>query len=72
MPLNKTAFKNGFVSLMSDMRVREEISDSEYAERFANLLEAFVNSGDGVYQTGTLQAGPYVVTANYPIIVKTE
>jgi hypothetical protein len=70
MPLQTAALKTGLLQLFTDMRTREEVSDEEYAERFAELIEAFVKTGDGTYQVGTLKAGNTVVTAAPATIVK--
>ncbi len=63
MALDKTALKNGIQALMADMRTRDENADEEYATRLSELIDAYVKSGDGVYQTGRLQAGANVVIA---------
>lgn len=70
MALDKDTFKADFVTLMTDMRTREAVSDAEFAERFVNMIEVFVKSGDGIYQAGTLKAGATVVTAAPTTIVK--
>lgn len=62
MALDKTSLKNGIQTLLTDMRSRDEDADDEFAERLSDLIDAFVKSGDGVYQAGTLTAGVNVVT----------
>lgn len=71
MPLGTTTLKNDFKTLMTDMRTREAISDDEFADRFATMMETFVKSGDGVYQNGSLQqSGTVNVVAVVSPIVK--
>lgn len=74
MPLATSTLKNDFETLLTDMRTREANSDDEFATRFANMMEAFVKSGDGIYQAGTLlQSGPTnVVAAGGAPIVKVQ
>ena len=71
MPLATTTLKNDFETLLTDMRTREANSDSEFANRFANMMEAFVKSGDGAYQAGSLQqSGAVNVVSVSPIVIK--
>lgn len=63
MPLDKATLKNGIKLLHDDMISRQIDSNEEYATRLADLIEAFVKSGDGVYQPGKLTAGSNLVTA---------
>lgn len=70
MPLQTAELKTGLLQLFTDMRTREVVSDEEYAQRFAELIEAFVKSGDGKYQVGTLKAGSTPVIAAPDTIVK--
>lgn len=73
MALDKDSFKNGFVALMTDMRTRVEVSDDEFAQRLSDLLEAFVKSGDGIYQLGSLeQSGTTGIIAVNSTIVKIQ
>jgi len=71
MPLDKATLKTGIENLLTDMRTRDTNSDAEYATRLSNLIDAFVKSGDGVYQAGSLQqSGATAVIASGPITVK--
>ncbi|MEN9570901.1 MAG: hypothetical protein RL172_2132 [Bacteroidota bacterium] len=73
MALNKTALKNGIVQLMTDMRTRAANADDEFATRLSDLIDDFVKSGDGIYQTGTLQqSGSTAVISVTPTIVKIQ
>lgn len=73
MPLDKVTLKNDFEQLMTDMRTRDQVSDNEFATRFADMMEVFVKSGDGIYQTGTLQqSGATAVIAVTPTVVKIQ
>ncbi len=73
MPLDKPALKDGIEQLLHDMRTRDTNSDSEYATRLSNLIEDFVKSGDGIYQTGGLQqSGATAVVASGPVAVKIQ
>jgi hypothetical protein len=61
MALNTEGLKNSYLQLMTDMRSRTQNSDEEFAARFANMMTAFVRSGDvmpgiRVSTTGTAQA----------------
>ena len=73
MPLATSTFKANFKTLMEDMRTRDEVSDDEFANRLGDMLETLIKSGDGVYQTGTLQqSGATNVVAVTPTIVKIQ
>jgi hypothetical protein len=72
MALNKAALKDGIKDLLTDMRTRDSNADDEFATRLSDLVDEFVKSGDGVYQTGTLQAGATAVTANVNPVVKIQ
>jgi hypothetical protein len=73
MPLDKVSCKNDIKTLLTDMRTRAANSDDEFAERLTNIFEAFVKSGDGVYQNGTLiQSGTTAVISPVGTIVKMQ
>lgn len=62
MPLNKTALKNGIEALHAELfanagGLTTAQAGTRYATEMANLIDAFVKTGDGQYQAGTLQAG---------------
>lgn len=46
MALNKDSLKNSIQTLLSDMRTREDVSDSEFATRLADAIDAFVRTGE--------------------------
>lgn len=71
MPLATSTFKTDFEALLTDMRTKENLSDNEFANRLGNMLETLIKSGDGIYQTGSLQqSGATAVIASGPITVK--
>lgn len=73
MALNKTALKSGIQTLLTDMRTRDANADEEFATRLSDLIDDFVKSGDGIYQTGTLvQSGATAVVAVTPTVVKIQ
>lgn len=45
MSLNKTVLKQNLKQLAEDMLTRETNSTDEWADRMANMIEAFVKSG---------------------------
>jgi len=58
MALVKAILKNGIKSLLTDMRTKEEVSDDEFAEQLATLIDAYIKSG-----TVTVAAGIAVATS---------
>lgn len=59
MALNKGQLKIDFKKLLVDMRTRKENSDDEFAERFANLMDAYIKTADINYASGlTSPQGP--------------
>ena len=56
MPLNKTALAQSILKLMTDARKETEIDDSKFANGLADVIDAFV-------KTGEVQAGIPVSTA---------
>lgn len=70
MALNKTALKDGIVSLLTDMRTREDNADTEFATRLSDLIEDYVKSGDGKITAATMVAGGNPVTGTATVIVK--
>jgi len=72
MALNKTALKNTIQTLLGDMRTREAVSDSEFATRLADAIDAFVRTGEvaagiPVSTTGTAAAQTGQTTASKAI-----
>ena len=61
MALVKATLKQGIVSLMSDMRNKEELSDDAFAEELASLIDSYIKSA-----TITVPAGIAVSTAGSP------
>jgi hypothetical protein len=57
MALVKATLKNGIKSLLASMRTKEEISDDEFADQMATLIDAYVKSA-----TVTVNAGIVVNT----------
>lgn len=73
MALDKPTLKAGIKNLLTDMRTRDTNADDEFAERLSDLIDAFVKSGDGIYQTGTLQqSGATAVISITPTVVKIQ
>jgi len=64
MALNKAKFKQDFKTLMVEMRTREDNSDEEFAERFANMLDAYVKTATIKYISG-LTTPQGVVTGSF-------
>lgn len=68
MALDKTTLKNGIKALHDELfanagGLTPAQAADRYADEMANLIDAFVKSGDGVYQAGRLTAGATTVTA---------
>lgn len=68
MPLDTTGFKTGLKAKLDELYTNTgNLSSDQARTKFSNdlgdLLETWVKSGDGVYQTGRLTAGANVVTA---------
>ena len=42
--LNKTELKQSIRALLTDMRERTEVSDDEFAERLAGIIDAYIKS----------------------------
>lgn len=77
MALDKAALKTGIKTLAEQLwndsaTQTPEQAREAFATGLSNLIDAFVKSGDGVYQAGTLKAGTTVVTALPSIIVKLQ
>lgn len=77
MALNKTALKNGIEALHAELfanagNLTTAQAGTRYATEMADLIDAFVKSGDGKYQAGTLTAGATAVTAvgGTPTVIK--
>ena len=61
MPLVKPTLQQGILALLSEMRQRTEVSDSEFAERLATLIDTYIKSA-----TITIAAGVPVATSGSP------
>ena len=70
MALDKTGLKDGIKTLLTDMRTRDVVSDDEFATRLSNLIDVFVKTGDGIYQTGSLLQSGTTAVVSSGIIVK--
>lgn len=58
MALVKSTLKNGIKALLTDMRAKEEISDDEFADQLATLIDTYIKSA-----TVTVAPGITVSTA---------
>lgn len=73
MALDKTALKNGIQQLLTDMRTRDANADEEFATRLSDLVDAFVKSGDGIYQPASLvQSGATNIIASAAVQIKIQ
>lgn len=54
MALNKELLKQAIIKIMTDMRVKEIVSDQEYAERLATAIDEYVKTAAIVYKTGLI------------------
>jgi hypothetical protein len=77
MALDKATLKAGIKTLTENLWNQSATQTpaqarEAFADGLANLIDAFVKSGDGVYQPGTLKAGTTVVTALPSTIVKMQ
>lgn len=67
MALNKNQLKADLLQAMSDASDVNSTTPAErrelLADRFATAIEAYVKSGDGKYQNGSLTAGATAVTS---------
>ena len=61
MPLVKSKLKMNIMSLLTEMRQRTEISDDEFAERLAGIIDEYIKSA-----TITVPAGIPVSTTGSP------
>lgn len=61
MALNKILLKQQILTLMTEMRSREEVSDDEYAERLSTIIDTYIKSA-----TITVPMGIPVATAGSP------
>ena len=46
MPLNTPGLQSSFEQLLSDMETRDVDAKHEFAQRFGQMMEVFVKSGD--------------------------
>jgi hypothetical protein len=58
MALVKATLKNGIKALLTNMRTKEEISDDEFADQLATLIDTYIKSA-----TVTVAPGIAVSTA---------
>ena len=74
--LNKTELKQSIRALLTDMRERTEVSDDEFAERMAGIIDAYIKSATVTVPSGipvstagsaTSQTGATTVTATAKI-----
>ncbi|MEG0519375.1 MAG: hypothetical protein RR555_11010 [Bacteroidales bacterium] len=61
MPLVIPTLQQSILSLLTDMRTRTDISDTEFAERLATMIDAYIKSA-----TITVPAGIAVATTGGP------
>ncbi|WP_300727035.1 hypothetical protein [uncultured Rikenella sp.] len=61
MTLDKAALQSGILALLTDMRSRTEVSDSDFAGTLADLIDTYIRSA-----TITIAAGIPVSTAGGP------
>jgi hypothetical protein len=77
MALDKPTLKQGIKDLTKNLfensgAMTPEQARETFAEVLTNLIDAFVKSGDGIYQAGSLKAGSTPVTALPATIVKMQ
>lgn len=76
MPLDKAKLKSDLIDLHqqafnnSTMTIAQ--ARDEWATALSNAIDSFVKSGDGIYQTGRLQAGSNPVTSNGSPAIKIQ
>ncbi len=66
MALVKATLKQGIVSLMSDMRSKEDLSDDAFAEELASLIDSYIKSATIIVPVGitvSTPSGPGATTA---------
>lgn len=61
MPLVKSTLQQSILSLLTDMRNRTEISDSDFADQLATMIDTYIKSA-----TITIAAGVPVATTGSP------
>ncbi|MBP4140014.1 hypothetical protein [Flavobacterium geliluteum] len=52
MALNKETLKQDIISIITDMRARDENSDQEFAERLSTAIDTYVKAAKIIYQSG--------------------
>jgi hypothetical protein len=77
MALDKVTLKQGIKDLTKNLfdhsnSMTPEQAREAFADGLTNLIDAFVKSGDGFYQIGSLKSGTTVVTAAPLTIVKIQ
>lgn len=77
MPLNKTKLKADLVAISTQLfnnsaNLTPTQAIDQWATDVSNAIDDFVKSGDGIYQTGRLQAGANPVTANGSPAIKIQ
>lgn len=66
MALNKAGLKSGIVTLLTEMRSKDEVSDDQYAERLATLIDDYVKTATIKYNTGLVApSGGGIVTGTF-------
>lgn len=50
--LNKPQLKQDYLALMTEMRTRADVSDEEFAERFATMIDNYTRSAKIIYTAG--------------------
>lgn len=68
MALDKPTLKAGLIAIGAELynnlgNLTPAEARERWAEELSTLIDAFVKSGDGIYQPGKLTAGANVVTA---------
>lgn len=54
MALNTPQLQADIVTIVTDMRTRTEVSDSEFANRLATVIETYVKTATIIYTTGLI------------------
>lgn len=52
--LNKEQLKQDYLELMTEMRTRADISDEEFADRFATMIDDYTRNAKIIYVTGLI------------------
>lgn len=66
MALNTPQLQEDIVTIVTDMRTRTEVSDTEFANRLATAIETYVKTATIVYTTGLVApSGGGAVTGTF-------